>query len=102
MGYYVGIVPVFCRYCIRKIAKVLRDVGLLRAVSLSVQSLDKDVLKAVKRANIKFDKFENLIRVFEDEGIQAYTELIMGLPRETLRTYKNNWAELAAILLLEP
>jgi radical SAM superfamily enzyme YgiQ (UPF0313 family) len=78
-------------------AKALSESGQLRAVSLSVQSLDKNVLKAVKRANIKFDKFENLVKVFADEGIQSYTELIMGLPEETLETYKNNWEILAAI-----
>ena len=78
-------------------AKILSESGMLRAVSLSVQSLNKTVLKAVKRSNIKFDKFENLVRVFEEADIQSYTELIMGLPEETLETYKNNWEILAAI-----
>jgi len=78
-------------------AKILSEAGMLRAVSLSVQSLDEDTLKAVKRANIKFDKFENLVKVFENEDIQSYTELIMGLPEETVESFKNNWEILAAI-----
>ena len=82
---------------IMPIAKVLAESNQLRAVSLSVQSLDKGVLKAVKRSNIKFDKFENLVKVFADAGIQSYTELIMGLPEETIETFKNSWETLAAI-----
>lgn len=77
------------------IAKVLADAGMLRAVSLSVQSLDLKTLDAIKRKNIKFDKFETLIKEFADEGIQTYTELIMGLPEETLSSFKNNWEILA-------
>jgi len=82
---------------IMPIAKVLAESEQLRAVSLSAQSLDKKVLKAVKRSNIKFDKFENLVKVFADEGIQSYTELIMGLPEETLETFKSTWETLAGI-----
>ena len=39
------------------IAKELQDGGVLKAVSLALQSLDETTLDIVKRANIKFDKF---------------------------------------------
>ena len=38
------------------IAKELQDGGVLKAVSLALQSLDETTLDIVKRANIKFDK----------------------------------------------
>lgn len=79
------------------IAKRLNDANLLRAVSLSVQSFDETTLKIIKRKNIKFDRFENLVQRFDQEGIQSYTELIMGLPGETHESYKNNWEILASI-----
>ena len=82
---------------IMPIAKVLAESKQLRAVSLSVQSLDKTVLQAVKRRNIKFDKFENLVKIFTDAGVQSYTEIIMGLPEETVESFKNNWEILASI-----
>ena len=82
---------------IMPIAKVLSKSKQLRAVSLSVQSLDKNVLQAVKRRNIKFDKFENLVKIFTDAGVQSYTEIIMGLPEETVESFKNNWEILASI-----
>ena len=82
---------------IMSIAKRLSSAGLLRAVSLSVQSFDKETLGIIKRSNIKFDVFENLVKKFSDEGIQSYTELIMGLPGETVTSFKKGWETLASI-----
>jgi radical SAM superfamily enzyme YgiQ (UPF0313 family) len=69
------------------IAKELQEADLLRSVTLAVQSLDPDTLKTIKRSNIKFDKFSNLVAEFMDHGIETYTEIIMGLPGATLPTY---------------
>ena len=79
------------------IAKKLAEGDLLRAISLSVQSLDANTLKIIKRSNVKFDNFKNLVALFDSENLQSYTELIMGLPGETIATYKNNWEILASI-----
>jgi radical SAM superfamily enzyme YgiQ (UPF0313 family) len=78
-------------------AKKLADAELLRAISLSVQTFDPNTLKVIKRANIKFSSFKDLVTKFDSEGLQSYTELIMGLPGETVATYKRNWEILAAI-----
>jgi radical SAM superfamily enzyme YgiQ (UPF0313 family) len=69
------------------IAKELQAADLLRSVTLAVQSLDPSTLKIIKRSNIKFDKFSNLVQEFMDHGIETYTEIIMGLPGATLETY---------------
>ena len=71
------------------IAKELQDGGLLRAVTLAVQSLDETTLEIIKRANIKFDKFSELTETFRKNGIPTYTELIMGMPGETLESWKH-------------
>lgn len=70
------------------IAKELQFAGLLKAVTLSLQSLDKNTLDIVKRANLKFDSFSSLTTSFRDVNIPTYTELIMGLPGETLESFK--------------
>jgi len=70
------------------IAAELRDGGILDAVSLSVQSLDDDVLEIIKRANIKFDKFSDLTAAFREEKIPTNSEVIRGLPGETIETFK--------------
>lgn len=71
------------------IAKELQAGGILGAVTLAVQSLDPDTLNIVKRANMKFDKFSDLVSEFRLHNIPTYTELIMGLPGETLESFKN-------------
>ena len=70
------------------IAKELQEGGLLRAVTLAVQSLDETTLEIIKRDNIKFDKFSELTETFRENGIPTYTELIMGMPGETLESWK--------------
>jgi len=72
------------------VAKVLLEADMLRAVTLAVQSLDEATLTAVKRKNIKFKKWADLVNIFRSEGIENYTELILGLPGETIESYKNN------------
>jgi len=73
------------------IAKQLEEVGLLRAVTLSLQTMDEKTLGIIKRANIKFDKFSELTGSFRKSGIPTYTELIMGLPGETVETFKKGF-----------
>ena len=70
------------------LAKELQSVGLLKAVTLSLQSLDKNTLDIIKRANLKSKSFSTLTASFRDENIPTYTELIMGLPGETLASFK--------------
>ena len=71
------------------IAKELLDADLLRAVTLAVQSLDPNTLNIIKRKNIKFDQFSGLVQKFRKEKIENYTEIIMGMPGETLESYKH-------------
>ena len=68
--------------------KELQAADLFRAITLSLQSLDETTLDIIKRENLKFDKFSNLTNQFRVAGIPSYTELIMGLPGETLESFK--------------
>jgi radical SAM superfamily enzyme YgiQ (UPF0313 family) len=77
------------------IAKQLQEGGVLGAVTLAVQSLDTNTLDIMKRANIKFDSFGELTATFRDNNIPTYTELIMGLPGETLETFKQGLENIA-------
>ncbi len=93
MGYPTTFHPTFAKVAseaIIPIAKELYDASLLRAVTLSLQSLDPTTLKIIKRANIKFDKFSELTESFRNAGLPTYTEIIRGLPGETLENFKEN------------
>ena len=77
------------------IASELKEGGILGGISLSVQSLDPTTLKNIKRANIKFDKFSDLTGSFQENGIPTYTEIIIGLPGETLKSFKDGLETIA-------
>jgi len=71
------------------IAKILHDGGLHRGMTLAMQSLDDQVLKAVKRKNlVNDDDIQEITKVYETAGISTYIEIILGLPDETLEGFK--------------
>ncbi len=77
------------------IAMELKEGNILGGISLSVQSLDPTTLKNIKRANIKFDKFSDLTETFRNNGIPTYTEIIIGLPGETIQSFKKGLETIA-------
>lgn len=69
------------------IANKLHDAQMLKSVTLALQSMDDNVLVNIQRKNIKFDKFGDLVRRYEEVGIPTYTELILGLAGESIDTF---------------
>jgi len=63
-----------------------RDMSM--GTTLSVQSMDADVLEAIARKNIKFDNLRELNARYAAAGIPTYSEVILGLPEETMETFK--------------
>ncbi len=55
--------------------------------TISVQSLNSDTLAAVGRENIGFQKYLEVSDLNEKKNVTSYTELILGLPGETLDTF---------------
>jgi radical SAM superfamily enzyme YgiQ (UPF0313 family) len=70
-----------------KTAQVLFNNHLVAAVTLSAQSFDPDVLKIAHRANIAPTYYKNLQQTFQSLGIPTYTELIWGLPGESVASF---------------
>ena len=67
--------------------KILSDAGLSKGVALSMQSLDPVALKNIKRDNISLDFYLELSRRFACDGVETYSDLILGLPGETYDSY---------------
>ncbi|MER5676030.1 B12-binding domain-containing radical SAM protein [[Kitasatospora] papulosa] len=70
------------------ISKAWHDADLLMGTTLSMQSTDMDVLEAIDRKNIGLDNYRKLQQRYAVENIHTYTELILGLPLETARTFR--------------
>ena len=59
-----------------------------QGLSLSVQSLNEDVLGNIKRKNLDMNRVEDIFALCDRRNIPVYTELILGLPGETLSSWK--------------
>jgi len=64
---------------IYEIAKILNNINLV----VSLQSLDEEVLKKIKRSNINISIFKDIIDKVNETGGISGTEIILGLPGET-------------------
>ena len=70
-----------------EISKTLNGGGMDKGTSMSVQSMNENVLETVKRKNIGKDKFEDLMNRFNESSIPTYTEIILPLPNETYKSF---------------
>jgi radical SAM superfamily enzyme YgiQ (UPF0313 family) len=76
------------------INKLLNDVGMSKGVSLAFQSMSDEVLRNVSRSNMNKDKLKDQLALYHEAGIPTYTELILGLPGETLKSFNTGICEL--------
>jgi putative methyltransferase len=66
-----------------KISQLLNENDMLWGTTLSMQSVDMNVLRAVDRQHIGIENYKKLKTMYSAHGIPTYTELILGLPLET-------------------
>ncbi len=70
----------------RIIASVEKVSGAL-VVYQAVQSLNQDVLYNIKRSNISLDAYQKIMIYVRGRGLRSNSDLIVGLPSETLQTH---------------
>ncbi len=70
-----------------RIIKSVESLGGAMSLSMSVQSLDENVLKNIRRSNISTDEMLGLMPTIKENGMNTLAEVIVGLPGET---YKSN------------
>ena len=82
------------REVVEIVKKLLDAPGFNQGLTLSVQSLDVDVLENIRRKNMEMSKLEEVFELCEQRNIPTYTELILGLPGESLQSWKDNFWKL--------
>jgi radical SAM superfamily enzyme YgiQ (UPF0313 family) len=55
--------------------------------SISLQSVDPTVLRVIKRENISLEAFDRLQKHYAEQGLETYSDLILGLPGETYQSF---------------
>ena len=68
------------------ITKKLTDCRMNKGTTISFQSLCENVLENIHRKNIPIQSFSELMKKYAGAGIPTYSELILGLPGETLQS----------------
>ncbi len=80
-----------------EISRRLHAQDMLWGTTLSMQSLDDSVLEAVNRRQIGTRHYRQLKNRYRKVGIPTYTELILGLPKETRQSFTNGICDLMKI-----
>lgn len=70
-----------------QVQKKLVNSGLGKTVALALQTNSDNALKAIMRDNIKKEDYLYLQKAFRAENIPTYTEMIIGLPGETYKSF---------------
>jgi radical SAM superfamily enzyme YgiQ (UPF0313 family) len=77
-----------------KIAHMLYRNGLCGAITLSAQSFDPEVLQIANRSNIRVETYRKMQQRFRELSVATYTDLIWGLPGESLAKYRDSIEEI--------
>jgi radical SAM superfamily enzyme YgiQ (UPF0313 family) len=67
--------------------ETLASRGILSTGTLSLQSVDVATLDAIRRSNIKVEKYDQLAVEFGKQGLPLVVELMMGLPGSTVQSF---------------
>lgn len=70
-----------------QVQKILSDAGMNKGVTIALQSMDAVTLKSIKRSNISTESYQELQRRFTRDGVETYTDMILGLPGETYDSF---------------
>ena len=75
--------------------EIAKELGpLFRGLTVSVQSMHDKTLDAIKRRNMDMSNMQKIMKDSKVHGITTYSELILGLPEETLETWKEGFIKL--------
>jgi len=70
-----------------RIIRSVEKVSGALVVYQAVQSLNDDVLRNIKRSNIKLNAYEEVMIHIRGRGLRSNSDLIVGLPGETLQSH---------------
>lgn len=70
-----------------EINKKMNEYGMSKGATLSFQSFSPIVLKNIRRTNMTFKHFSELMNLYNANNIMTYSELILGLPGETYESF---------------
>ena len=89
-GYPDEVVVNYTKNATKRLAEIIKIFTAGSIISqgiISIQTTDEVTLEIINRKNIKTDKYDELTRIFADEGLPLSTDLMMGLPGITIEAF---------------
>ena len=74
--------------------KLIKSPKFNQGLTVSVQSMDLDVLENIKRRNLDQHKISDIFELCDKNNVPVYTEVILGLPGETKKSWKEGFWKL--------
>ena len=74
--------------------KLIKSPKFNQGLTVSVQSMDLDVLENIKRKNLDQHKIGDIFTLCDKHNVPVYTEIILGLPGETKKTWREGFWKL--------
>lgn len=74
--------------------EILEKAGLNRATVMSIQSKNKETLKAVRRENMKTEEYQGIQKRLRVQGIHTMTDYIIPMPMETYESVLDGISEI--------
>lgn len=74
--------------------KLIKSPKFNQGLTVSVQSMDLDVLENIKRKNLDQHKIADIFSLCDKHNVPVYTEVILGLPGETKQSWKEGFWKL--------
>jgi radical SAM superfamily enzyme YgiQ (UPF0313 family) len=75
---------------LKPIMQILSQAGVLINGTIGVQSTDPNTLKAVRRTNIKLEKYDELAAEFRRSRLSLSVDMMLGLPGQTVASFRND------------
>lgn len=77
-----------------EINRMMNECGLSKGATISLQTLSEKTLNDICRTNMTFSHYTDLVRKYNDAGIFTYTDMILGLPGETFKSFTDGIGKL--------
>lgn len=81
----------------RHTVQIAKTFGSLCDPLAAVQTMDDEVLKIIKRDNIKLSTMTDLLDRFHEDGLKAATDVLVGLPGESFEAHLNSLRKVFAL-----
>ena len=70
-----------------ELAQLFVGANMDKGITIALQSMNPDVLKAIKRKNVDNGKIKDFLGMYNEQELPSYMELILGLPEETYDSF---------------